>query len=286
MTLTDVVESGASAFRVYLHESGKMETLTENSPSQEIIDALSEESQQGIAYEDVRDELETRVNRLRRKRKMMGNVNTDSLQNLHELETRYTHLSTTLSDLLEAKKHLEELVRKIDIHCKELFTTTFDAVRRNFQELFRKAFGGGDGDIVLEDPEDVLECGIDIVARPPGKELKSITLMSGGEKTLTAFALLLSIFKYRPSPYCVLDEVDAALDEANVERMLALLEEFKQSTQFIIITHKKPTMTIADRLYGVTMEESGVSKRMTVRFENIRENGEFVSEQNDINAAA
>ena len=121
----------------------------------------------------------------------------------------------------------------------------------------------------------LLECGIDIVARPPGKELKSISLMSGGEKTLTAFALLLAIFKTRPSPYCLLDEVDAALDEANVGRLLALLEEFKKATQFIVITHKKPTMTIADVIYGVTMEQSGVSKRMSVRFDDVSENGDF-----------
>ncbi|GAB4137065.1 MAG: chromosome segregation protein SMC [Planctomycetaceae bacterium] len=305
MSLEQVVNSGVSAFRDYLHQlehseehAGRTDDVSENpsaeSNGDDVQDVFSENGDEDagqntsskIRFEDVRNELEAQVNRLRRKRKMMGNVNTDSLQNLDELETRYIHLSTTLQDLLEAKKHLEELVRKIDVRCKELFTSTFDAVRANFQELFRKAFGGGDGDIVLEDPDDVLECGIDIVARPPGKELKSITLMSGGEKTLTAFALLLALFKYRPSPYCVLDEVDAALDEANVERLLALLEEFKQSTQFVIITHKKPTMSIADRLYGVTMEQSGISKRMTVQFENIGENGEFQSEAGGMNAAA
>jgi chromosome segregation protein len=215
---------------------------------------------------------------LRRKLKAMGSVNADSLRDLDEIEARYEHLSTTLGDLVEAKKHLEDLVRRIDQKCRQLFRETFDAIRENFRELFRKAFGGGDGDIVLEDPDDVLECGIDIVARPPGKELKSISLLSGGEKTLTAFALLLAMFKHRPSPYCILDEVDAALDEANVERLRALLTEFRESTQFVMITHKKPTMTIADLLYGVTMEESGVSKRMTVKFDNIGENGEFLTD--------
>lgn len=273
--LLEIAESGVSAFDDYL-EQARESAGDDEEGAAETPD---------IRFEDVRDEIEARVNRLRRKRKMMGSVDTDSLQNLDELETRYTRLSTTLSDLLEAKKHLEDLVRRIDARCKDLFATTFDAIRENFQVLFRKAFGGGDGDIVLEDADDMLECGIDIVARPPGKELKSITLMSGGEKTLTAFAMLLAIFKCRPSPYCVLDEVDAALDEANVERLLALLEEFKHDTQFVIITHKKPTMAIADAIYGVTMEQSGVSKRMTVRFENISENGEFVTDDNMNNAA-
>eukprot|EP00913_Durusdinium_trenchii_P028289 g26517.t1 len=281
--LTEIADSGVSAFQDYLDAERGSDTAAEESEDE--TGSAASGGTPEICFEDVRDEIEARVNRLRRKRKMMGNVDTDSLQNLDELETRYTRLSTTLNDLLEAKKHLEDLVRKIDARCKELFVTTFDAIRSNFQVLFRKAFGGGDGDIVLEDSEDILECGIDIVARPPGKELKSITLMSGGEKTLTAFALLLAIFKCRPSPYCVLDEVDAALDEANVERLLALLEEFKQDTQFVIITHKKPTMAIADQIYGVTMEQSGVSKRMTVRFENISENGEFNTDDNMSTAA-
>ncbi len=129
----------------------------------------------------------------------------------------------------------------------------------------------------MEDEQDVLECAIEVVARPPGKELRSISLLSGGEKTLTAVALLLAIFKSRPSPFCVLDEVDAALDEANVERFAAVLRDFKKTTQFIMITHSKRSMAAADILYGVTMEESGVSKRLSVRFEDVGENGEIRS---------
>ncbi|MCA9113918.1 MAG: AAA family ATPase [Planctomycetaceae bacterium] len=230
-----------------------------------------------LTFEDVREELEGRVSRLRRKLKMMGSVNTDSLNDLDELETRFNHLSMQLQDLVEARSTLEDIIRRINAESRRLFVETFDAIRSHFQELFRKAFGGGNGDMVLEDPDDVLECGIDIVARPPGKALKSISLMSGGEKTLTAFALLLAMFRSRPSPFCVLDEVDAALDEANVGRLLALLEEFRSTTQFVVITHRKPTMTIADVLYGVTMEQSGVSKRMSVRFDDISDNGEFTA---------
>ncbi|MCH8831020.1 MAG: chromosome segregation protein SMC, partial [Planctomycetes bacterium] len=255
--LEDIVSSGVSGLRNYCEQrrekkssntpkahagenASESESPNEQSPSVEGMEVHSDHisasaDEPEIRFEDVRPEIEAQVNRLRRKLKAMGSVNTDSLQNLDELETRYAHLSATLADLLEAKSHLEGLVRRIDVRCKELFAKTFEAIRSNFRELFRKAFGGGDGDILLEDPDDMLECGIEIVARPPGKKLKSILLMSGGEKTLTAFALLLAIFRFRPSPYCVLDEVDAALDEANVERLLAMLEEFKQSTQFVII---------------------------------------------------
>ncbi len=228
-------------------------------------------------FAEVRPILDERVNRLRRKLKNMGSVNTDSLRDLDELESRHGHLHAQLQDLVEARTTLEEIIRRINNESKRLFLETFDQVRVNFQRLFRRAFGGGDGDVILENPEDVLDCGIDIVARPPGKELKSILLMSGGEKTLTAFALLLAIFQCRPSPYCVLDEVDAALDEANVERLTSLLQEFEQKTQFLIVTHKKPTMTICDAIYGVTMEEAGVSKRISVRFEDVRDNGEVVA---------
>ena len=148
-------------------------------------------------------------------------------------------------------------------------------IRVHFQEIFRKLFGGGEADIILEDPEDILECGIEIVARPPGKELRGLTLLSGGEKTLTAVALLMSIFRSRPSPFCILDEVDAALDEANVERYAGLIDDFKETTQFIMITHNKRSMTVGNVLYGVTMEQSGVSKRMSVRFDDITEDGNF-----------
>ena len=223
----------------------------------------------------MREELESRVARLRRQLKLMGSVNTESLRDLEELERRFTHLSEQLADLVEAKRTLEEILRRISNESRRLFTESFELIRGHFRELFRKFFGGGEGDIVLEDAEDVLECGIEIVARPPGKELRSISLLSGGEKTLTAIALLLAIFKSRPSPFCILDEVDAALDEANVERFAAVLREFKKMTQFIMITHSKRSMASADVLYGVTMEESGVSKRLSVRFDEVDENGEI-----------
>jgi chromosome segregation protein len=207
--------------------------------------------------------------------KLMGCVNADSLAVLDELEDCHTRLSGQLQDLVEAKRTLEDVIRRINAESKRLFAETFESIRGHFKELFRKLFGGGEGDIVLEDPNDLLECGIDIVARPPGKELRSLSLLSGGEKTMTCVGLLLAIFKSRPSPFCLLDEVDAALDEANIGRFVGVLKEFKKTTQFIMITHRKPSMCEADVLYGVTMEQAGVSKRLNVRFEDVADDGSF-----------
>ena len=246
----------------------------------EIEDVGEEEPIEELQFDverflEVRGEIEAQVNRLRKKIKLMGSVNSNSLHDLDELETRYHHLKTQHTDLVEAKASLEEIVRKINLESKRLFFESLETIREHFRELFRKLFGGGEADIVLEDPDDVLECGIDIVARPPGKELRSITLLSGGEKTLTAVAMLMAIFRSRPSPFCILDEVDAALDEANVDRFVGLVKDFEKTTQFIMITHNKRSMIAASVLYGVTMEQSGVSKRMSVRFEDVSENGEF-----------
>jgi chromosome segregation protein len=275
--LQEIVDSGMSA--VAAHAANNQ---VESSDAQEALAGSSASETETPHHlepivvpnlNNVREELESRVNRLRRQLKAMGSVNTESLNELDEMENRFTHLSEQLADLVEAKKTLEEILRRINTESTRLFAESFESIRAHFKELFRKFFGGGDGDIVLEDPQDILECGIEIVARPPGKELRSLSLLSGGEKTLTAVALLLAIFKSRPSPFCILDEVDAALDEANVERFAAVLHEFKQSTQFIMITHSKRSMAAADVLYGVTMEESGVSKRLSVRFEDVDENG-------------
>jgi chromosome segregation protein len=226
-----------------------------------------------IPFAAARPELEEQVNRLRRKLKLLGSVNTDALNELDDLESRFTQMSAQLQDLQEAKAALEDIIRRINKESRRIFLETFDSIRTNFRELFRKVFGGGEGDIILEDAENVLECGIDIVARPPGKELRSITLLSGGEKTMTAVALLFAMFKSKPSPYCILDEVDAALDEGNVDRYVNIVKEFAAGTQFVVITHRKRTMTAANVLYGVTMEQAGVSKRMSVRFEDVNDDG-------------
>jgi chromosome segregation protein len=162
-----------------------------------------------------------------------------------------------------------------------LFLETLEAIRVNFQALYRKAFGGGKADIVLEEGIDVLDCGVEIIATPPGKPSFNNSLLSGGEKALTAVALLLAIFQFRPSPFCVLDEVDAPFDEANIGRFMDVLKDFLSWTRFILVTHSKKTMTAATTLYGVTMQESGVSKRVSVRFEDVTDDGHIRREALD-----
>ncbi|MFQ5414100.1 MAG: chromosome segregation protein SMC [Phycisphaerae bacterium] len=208
----------------------------------------------------VEAEIETLQGKIRR----LGNVNLDAITELAELEERHGFLTGQRDDLTDAHDQLRRLIDKLNKESVQRFKTTFDQIRDNFRVLFRKLFGGGRADIVLDDPEDILECGIDIVAQPPGKELQSISLMSGGEKTMTAIALLMSIFRTRPAPFAILDEVDAALDETNNERFNRIIDEFVTDSQFIVVTHSKVTMASADRLYGITMQEPGVSTRVSV----------------------
>jgi chromosome segregation protein len=217
------------------------------------------------------DKADEEIAELRRKLAKLGSVNLDALQELEELEAREASLRVQFDDVTAAKRECEEIIAKINQDSRKLFGETLTAIRGHFQELFRKLFGGGMADIVLENEADILESGIEIVARPPGKELRSISLMSGGEKTMTAVALLLAMFRSKPSPFCLLDEVDAALDEANIGRFTAVLREFLDLSQFIIVTHSKKTMSCADVLYGITMQESGISKQVAVRFEDWEE---------------
>jgi len=192
----------------------------------------------------------------------------EALVELTEIEQRHAALQAQYDDLMEARRELDSILSRINEDSRKLFTETFDTIRQHFQALFRKLFGGGQADVLLEEGVDILDSGIEIMARPPGKELRSISLMSGGEKTLTAVALLLAIFRSKPSPFCILDEVDAALDEANVGRFTDALREFVEQSQFILITHHKRTMAACDVLCGVTMAEPGVSSRYAVRFED------------------
>lgn len=230
-----------------------------------------------------REEVEKQIADLRRKINNVGNVNLEALAELDELETRFAALSQQFEDLSSAKKSLEAIIARIDTDSRRLFTETLETVKGNFQILFRKLFGGGQADVILEENVDILDAGIEIIARPPGKEPRNISLLSGGEKTLTCVALLLAVFQYRPSPFCVLDEVDAALDEANIGRFVGVLQEFLSWTQFIIVTHSKRTMTCATTLYGVTMQESGISKRVSVRFEEISDDGHIMTRK-DVDA--
>ncbi len=213
------------------------------------------------------DAVAEEINELKGKIARLGNVNLDAINELAALEERQKFISGQLADIAAAKLQLEELIGRINEDSKVRFVETFNAVRAEFQDMFRKLFGGGKADLVLENPEDVLESGIEILARPPGKELQSISLLSGGEKTMAAVALVLSVFKSKPSPFCILDEVDAALDEANTARFAAIVQEFLDFSQFVLITHNKQSMSVANVLYGVTMQEQGVSKRVAVRFD-------------------
>ena len=225
-----------------------------------------------------RQEIETEIADLRNKINRIGSVNTEALNELDDLQERYESMAAQYEDLQQAKASLERIIDKINGDSRRLFVETLEAIRANFQILYRKAFGGGSADIVLEEGKDVLECGVDIVATPPGKPSFNNSLLSGGEKALTAVSLLLAIFQFRPSPFCILDEVDAPFDEANVGRFVDVLKEFLSWTKFVIVTHSKKTMTAATTLYGVTMQESGVSKRVSVRFEDVSEDGQIREE--------
>ena len=225
------------------------------------------------------------IESLRRKINQLGAVNLDALEELDSLEQRFGTLSGQHKDLTEAKQALERIIHKINADSRRLFLETLEAIRVNFQALYRKAFGGGKADIVLEEGVDVLECGVEIIATPPGKPSFNNSLLSGGEKALTAVALLLAIFQFRPSPFCVLDEVDAPFDEANIGRFIDVLKDFLGWTRFVIVTHSKKTMTAATTLYGVTMQESGVSKRVSVRFDDVSEDGHIRREALDRTAA-
>jgi len=215
------------------------------------------------------DAIKEEMNALKLKIERLGSVNVDAIAELDEIEKRRDFLRSQQSDLLEAKASLNQAIRRLDEKSKELFFASFREVREHFQDIFRKLFGGGRADVFLLDEADPLNCGIEIVAKPPGKEPQSIALLSGGEKAMTAVALVFAIFKSRPSPFCVLDEVDAALDENNIARFLAMLREFLDKSQFVIVTHSKKTMAVGDVLYGITMQEDGVSKKIEVRFDRI-----------------
>ena len=214
-----------------------------------------------------RDELEQEIDQLRHKLSSFSTVNLEALNEAEELEKRHAELEAQLTDVTQAKASIEQLITRIDEESRRLLSETIETVRGYFRELFERLFAGGQADIVIDPDEDLLDASVEIVARPPGKEPRNISLLSGGEKTMTCVALLLAIFKSRPSPFCVLDEVDAPLDEANVDRFTSVLKESLSSTQFIVVTHSKKTMAAATTLYGITQEQSGVSKRVSVRFE-------------------
>ena len=206
-----------------------------------------------------------KVNNLRNDIKELGSVNVDSIEEYKNLKQRYDFMCEQRLDLENTMAKLRKMIQDMMTIMKEQFKEKFELINKNFGEVFKELFGGGMAEVTLTDEENILECGIDITVQPPGKKLQSMTLLSGGEKAFTAIALLFAILKINPAPFCVLDEIEAALDDVNVYRYAEYLKKFSKETQFLVITHRKGTMEAADTVYGVTMEEKGISKLLSMK---------------------
>ena len=231
--------------------------------SQQAVEAPAEEQTEQVPFDP--EAATAELEKLRKRCDSYGNVNLAAMDEYEELKERFEFLTQQQADLLEAKSQLMSTINKINRTTRQLFMDTFTKVGEEFRIYFRMLFGGGEAQLVLLDPDNVLESGIEIVARPPGKKLQSISLLSGGEKTLTAIALVFGVFKVNPSPFCILDEIDAALDESNVGRFSYLLQDFSKIAQFIVITHNRKTIESSNVIYGITMPETGISKIVSVK---------------------
>jgi len=253
------VQRAESAARLNYVREACMNELTQ--PLEELAETV--ELEEEFDLESAR----AHVEEMRARVESFGAVNMMALEELAESEERLTFLTTQRQDITDGIISTEEALREIKRRSRERFRHAFEEINRNFGAFFVELFGGGRGEMSLIDADDVLESGIDIVAQPPGKRLQNVLLLSGGEKAMAALSLVLAIFRYRPSPFCLLDEVDAPLDEANIGRFTDKITEMSEGTQFIVITHNKRTMEVARALYGVTMEDAGVSKLVSVRFE-------------------
>ena len=246
-----------------------MEGLSERVFSEHGVRLEEQAASQAEPEERDWDAVQREIDELREKIRRMGGVNEDAIDEETGLDITISQTEAQRDDLVTAEHHLREVIRKLNRVSRERFMKTFEEVRANFKTTFRRLFGGGRADLVLdEDEPDVLEAAVEVLACPPGKELRSISLLSGGEKTMTTIALLFAIFQSNPSPFCILDEVDAALDESNIGRFTDMLAEFVKDSQFLLITHSKRTISTANVLYGITMQEKGVSKKVSVRIED------------------
>lgn len=225
-------------------------------------------SVQGAAIVDVTG-TRRRIEEIRGQIRRLGPINEEAPEDFQESRTRYDFLTTQMRDLADAETQLHEAIGRLSEEIRERFSKTFEAVNRSFSEYFESFFGGGSAKLLLTDPDHVAESGIEIEASPPGKRIKSLSLLSGGERSLTAVALLFALLTANPAPFCVLDEVDAALDEANVGRFTAALKKLSERTQFLIVTHNRRTIEIADAIYGVSMGRDGVSKVLSLRLADI-----------------
>ena len=209
-------------------------------------------------------EIRSRITDLKNEIRRLGNVNVNAIEEYKEVSERFAFMDTQRNDLVEAEKTLQGIIQELDEGMRKQFHEKFAEIQREFDLAFKALFGGGKGTLTLTDGEDVLECGVSITAQPPGKKLQNMMQLSGGEKALTAIALLFAIQNLKPSPFCLLDEIEAALDDSNVDRFAGYLHKLTKNTQFIIITHRRGTMNAADRLYGITMQEKGVSTLVSV----------------------
>jgi len=207
------------------------------------------------------------INSLKKEISGLGNPNIGAIEEFERVNTRYTFLTDQRDDVEKAKNELIGIIDEITSHMREIFVREFDIINQNFEKTFKELFGGGRASLILEDPEDVLNCGIEIEVQPPGKSLKTLTLLSGGEKAFVAIAIYFSILTVRPPPFVIMDEIDAALDDANVLRFASHMRQMSDNTQMIVISHKRGTMEEADVLYGVTMQELGVSSILMIDLE-------------------
>jgi chromosome segregation protein len=221
-------------------------------------------------YPYIRVEQEKRLKTAEKAMNLLGKVNPLALEEFSALEERHRFLNEQLDDLRKSKNDLMSIIKDVDERVKEVLTLAYEDTAREFELIFARLFPGGEGRLVLTDPEDLLVSGIEVEARPPGKKLKRLSLLSGGERSLTAVAFLVAIFKARPSPFYVMDEVEAALDDVNLGRLIDVMKELQDNSQLIVITHQKRTMEIADALYGVTMRGDGVSAVISQRLSEVQ----------------
>jgi chromosome segregation protein len=246
--------------------------ISEFGPERDVptfVENESGELTQGDYIPFVREQQEKRLASAEKSLALLGKINPLALEEYSSLEERLKYLAEQLEDLKKSKKDLLDIIKEVDDRVQQIFEEAYRDTAREFEKIFARLFPGGDGRLILTEPGDLLNSGVDVEARPPGKRVKRLSLLSGGERSLTAVALLVAIFKARPSPFYVLDEVEAALDDVNLGRLLTVLEELRAASQLIVITHQKRTMEIADSLYGVTMRGDGVSEVISQRLREV-----------------
>jgi chromosome segregation protein len=263
--LTEVAQEDKNRSHLVISEKGlHLQHLADTLRDKYSLD-LTEIPEENPAEPSTDDDLQKEIEELRRRLERMGEVNLAAIGEFEELNSRYQFLSQQKEDLEKSIADLQQTIGKLNRICRSRFKESFEEINQKFQEIFPRLFRGGKAHLVLTDESDYLETGVEIVGQPPGKKLQSIILLSGGEKALTAVSLLFAIFLTKPSPFCFLDEVDAPLDDANIDRFNEMIKEMSQISQFILITHNKRTMQVAEVLYGITMEEPGVSKVVSVK---------------------